>query len=73
MKRPMLIFTLLLMNAPAFAAINPIHDPIAATQPAALKSVALLLGDRQDKAELPMECSGYYLRPHRPTALSRCN
>jgi hypothetical protein len=73
MKRPILIFALLLMSAPALAAINPVHDPIVAAKPVPLKNVALLLGDRQDKAELPMECSGYYLRPHRPTALSRCN
>jgi len=73
MKRPILIFALLLMNAPALAAINPVQDPIAVAKPALLKNVALLLGDRQEKAELPVECSGYYLRPHKPGELSRCN
>ena len=73
MKRPILIFAVLLMSSPAFAAISPVHDPIVAARPAPLENVALLLGDRQQKAELPLECSGYNLRPHKPTALSRCN
>ena len=73
MKRPILIFALLLISAPVLAAINPVHDPIVAAKPAPLKNVALLLGDRQDKAELPVECSGYYLRPHKASELSRCN
>ena len=74
MKRPILIFALLLMSAPALAAINPVHDPIVAAKPAPLKNAAFLLGGRQqEKAELPVECSGYYLRPHKPTDLSRCN
>jgi hypothetical protein len=72
-KRPVLIFAFLLMSGPAFAVINAVHDPIVAAKPAPLENVALLLGDRQEKAELPLECSGYNLRPHKPTALSRCN
>ena len=73
MKRPILIFALLLMNAPALAAINPVHNPSVVAKPAPLKNVVLLSGDRPEKAELPVECSGYYLRPHKPTDLSRCN
>jgi len=72
MKHPILIFALLLMSAPALAATNP-GDPIAAAKAAPPKNMALLLGDKREKVELPVECSGYYLRPHKPTELSRCN
>jgi hypothetical protein len=61
------------MSASALAAINPVHVPIVAAKRAPLKNAALLLGGRQEKAELPVECSGYYLRPHKPTDLTRCN
>jgi hypothetical protein len=73
MKRPISIFAFLLMSGPAVAAINPVHDPIVVAKPAPLENVALLLGDKQEKAELPLECSGYYLRLHKATDLSRCN
>ena len=78
MQRALLIFVLFLMSGPALAAINPLHDPIVAAkpallEPAPLENVAALFGDKQQKAELPLECSGYYLRPHKTTGLSRCN
>ena len=77
-KRPILILALFLMSGPAVAAINPHHEVIVAARPAALEpapseNVAVLFGDKQQKAELPSECSGYYLRPHKATELSRCN
>ena len=76
MKRPILICALFLMSGPAVAAINPLHDVSVAAKPAPLENVAVLSGDKgdkQEKAELPLECSGYYLRPHKATGLSRCN
>ena len=81
-KRPILILALFLMSGPAVAAINPHHEVIVAARPAALEpapseNVAVLFGDRQQKAELPLElpqeCSGYYLRPHKAAGLSRCD
>ena len=73
MKRPILILAFFLMSGPALATINPLHDLIVAAKPAPLENVAVLFGDKQQKAELPLECSGYYLRPHKATGLSRCN
>ena len=76
MKRPILIFAFVLMSGPALAAINPSHDVTVTAKPAPLENVAALSGDRgdkQEKTELPSECSGYYLRPHKATELSRCN
>jgi hypothetical protein len=78
MQRPLLIFVLFLMSGPALAAINPLHDVIVAAKPALLEpaplaNVAVLFGDKEEKTELPLECSGYYLRPHKATDLSRCN
>jgi hypothetical protein len=73
MKRLILIFALLLMSGPALAAIDPVYKLIVATKPAPLENVAVLLGGKQEKAELPLECSGYYLRPHKAADLSRCN
>ena len=75
-KHPILVFAFVLMSSPALAAINPVHDPIVAAKPAPLENVAALSGDKSDKqqkAELPLECSGYYLRPHKAAELSRCN
>ena len=68
-----LIFAFLLMSGPALAAIDPMHNLIVAAKPAPLENVAVLLGDKQEKAEFAVECSGYYLRPHKATDLSRCN
>jgi len=73
MKRPILIFALLLMSGPAPAAIDPVHNQIVAAKPASLPNVAALLGGKREKVELPLECSGYYLQPHKATGLSRCN
>jgi hypothetical protein len=73
MNRPIVIFALLLMSGPALAAISPVHGPVVAAKPAPLENVAVLSGDKQEKAELPLECSGYYLRPHKAAELSRCN
>ena len=79
-KRPILTLALFLMSGPALATIS--HDPGVAAKPAALEpapleNVAVLFGDRQQKAELPLElpleCSGYYLRPHKAAGLSRCD
>ena len=70
------------MSGPAVATINPLHDVIVAArpaplEPAPLENVAVLFGDQQQKAELPLElpleCSGYYLRPHKAVGLSRCD
>ena len=77
-KRPLLIFVLFLMSGPALATISPLHDPIVAAkpallEPAPLENVAVLFGDKQQEAELPLECSDYYLRAHKATGLSRCN
>ena len=75
-KHPTLIFALVLISGPALAAINPLHDVSVAAKPAPLENVAVLSGDKgdkQEKAELPLECSGYYLRPHKVAGLSRCN
>ena len=78
MKRPIVILAFFLMSGPALATINPLHDLTVAAKPAPLESaplenVAVLFGDKQQKAELPLECSGYYLRPHKASELSRCN
>jgi hypothetical protein len=70
--RSILIFPLLFMTGPAHAAINPVHDPVILAKPAPLENMALLT-DRQERLELPRECSGYYLRPHKTAGLSRCN
>ena len=70
MKRRILIFAFLLMSGPALAAINPVHDRIVVAKPAKSENVAVLLGDRQEKAELPLECSGHYLRSRRTADLT---
>ena len=78
MQRPILILALFLMSGPAVATIHPLQDVIVAAKPAPLEpaplaNVAVLSGDKQEKAELPLECSGYYLRAHKTTGLSRCD
>jgi hypothetical protein len=70
---PILILAFFLISVPAVAMINPLHDLTVATKPAPLANMAVLFGDKQQEAELPLECSGYYLRPHKATGLSRCD
>lgn len=75
--RPVIAFVLLLIAAPAWAAVNPATDPTAKPAP---ETPALPLWETLAKSEapqssLPPECSGYYVRRsnHSGRELSRCN
>jgi hypothetical protein len=78
MKRSTAIFAFLLISGPVGATIEPGHQVVVAgklapLEPAPLENVAVLLRDNKDKAELPLQCRGYYLRRHKARDFSRCN
>jgi hypothetical protein len=71
MKRPIMTATLLLISCPVLAAINPLHDPVVV--PKSTRSVDMAILSRgEERAGLPLECRGFYVRPHKKTAVSRC-
>jgi len=69
----LLTLALLVAATPAGAAIHAAQNPLSVVQRVSTSVVELLVMDHQKTEVLPLECRGYYVRPHKQSGHSRCN
>jgi hypothetical protein len=83
LSRALLLVGLLLSAPPTMAAISPAHSPGAHTKAVAIEGADKLISpdklirqsqqtDQFPTDQLPMECRGYYVRPHKVISLKHC-
>ena len=77
-SRALLLVGLLLSATPAMAAIDLAHSPTVQTKGVRVEGEDKLIApdklirQSQQTDQLPMECRGYYVRPHTVASLKHC-
>jgi hypothetical protein len=71
----LLTIALLVTASPAGAAISASQTPLPIVRAVAAPLVVpeLMVVGNQKTEELPLECRGYYVRPQKQIASTRCN
>ena len=69
---PAVLSVFLAAATPALAAVSPAHSPTLQTKVLPVEGTDKLIVQSQRTEELPPECRGYYVRPHKANGLSRC-